>query len=58
VDLLWTFLCHRIQPLQQRATNMWMYPGPSDPDHSVSKELSDAEFNTQILKALDPWGKF
>jgi hypothetical protein len=31
---------------------MWLYPGPSCPDRPFSKELGDAEFNTQIHKVL------
>jgi hypothetical protein len=26
---------------------MWVYPGPSYPDHSFSAELDDLEINTQ-----------
>jgi hypothetical protein len=31
---------------------MWLYPGPSCPDHLFSEELSDAEINTWIHKVL------
>ncbi len=32
---------------------MWMYPGPSSPDHPSSEELSAVEINTQMRKVLD-----
>jgi hypothetical protein len=38
---------------RQQMTKMWLYLGPSDPDHSFSEELSDGEINTRILKVLD-----
>jgi hypothetical protein len=53
VQLLWTFFDHRIQPLRQRTTKMWLYPGQSDLDRSFAEELSDVEINTRILIALD-----
>jgi hypothetical protein len=31
---------------------MWIYPGPSCPDHPFSVELHDTENNTQILEVL------
>jgi hypothetical protein len=46
VDFLWTFFSHRVQPLHQRATTMWMYLWPSCLDHAFSEELGDVEINT------------
>jgi hypothetical protein len=40
-------------PFQQRVTKMWLYPGPSDPNRSFSKDLSDGEINKRILMVLD-----
>jgi hypothetical protein len=48
-----TFFIHRIQPLRQRVTKTWLYPGPSCLDHSFFEELSEAEINIQIHKVLD-----
>jgi hypothetical protein len=31
---------------------MWMYPGPSHPDHPFSIELGDMEINTQVRGVL------
>jgi hypothetical protein len=45
VDLLHTFVSHRVQPLQQWEMTKWVYPGPSCPDRSFSTELDDAEIN-------------
>jgi hypothetical protein len=53
VHLLRTFLSCRIQPLRQRATKMWLYPGSSCPDCSFSQESGDAEMNTRIHKVQD-----
>jgi hypothetical protein len=50
VNLLWTFFSHRFQPLHQRATTMWMYPGPSCPP--FFEELGDTEINNGIHKVL------
>jgi hypothetical protein len=52
VHHLWTFFSHRFQPLRQRATKMWLYPGPSCPDCPFFKELSNAEINTWIHRVL------
>jgi hypothetical protein len=41
------------QSLRQRVTKMWLYPGPSCFDHSLSEELSEAEMNTRIHNILD-----
>jgi hypothetical protein len=35
-----------------RATNMWMYLGPSCPDCPFTDELGDAKINTRIHKVL------
>jgi hypothetical protein len=52
VHHLWTFFSRRFQPLCQRATKMWPYPGPSCPDCPFFKELSNAEINTWIHRVL------
>jgi hypothetical protein len=31
---------------------MWMYPGPSCPDHPFSTELSDMEISTRVQGVL------
>jgi hypothetical protein len=31
---------------------MWMYSGPSSPDHPFSKELGDTKISTQICRVL------
>jgi hypothetical protein len=51
-DLLQTFVSSHVEPLRQREMTMWMYPGPSCPDHPFSTELGDAEFNTRIWGVL------
>jgi hypothetical protein len=48
VDLVRTFVNHPVQPLHQREMSMWMYPGPSCPDHPFFEELGDVEINTWI----------
>jgi hypothetical protein len=48
VNLLWTFVSRRIQPLRQLEITIWMYPGLSCPGHPFSVELDDMEINTQI----------
>jgi hypothetical protein len=52
VDLLWTFVSHRILPLWQWEVTMWMYPGPSCSNHSFSIELDNAEINTRVQRIL------
>jgi hypothetical protein len=52
VDLLQTFVSHRIQPLHQREMTMWMYLGPCCHDHPFSTELGDTDINTWIQKIL------
>jgi hypothetical protein len=52
VDLLWTFVSHRIQPLHQCEMSMWMYPGSCCPNRPFSIELSDMEINTCIWEIL------
>jgi hypothetical protein len=47
-DLLRTFVSCRIQPLRRRVMTMWVYPGPSCPDHSFFTKLDDAKINTGI----------
>jgi hypothetical protein len=47
-DLLLTFVSRRVQPLHQREMTMWMYLGPSCPDHPIFIELGDADINTRI----------
>jgi hypothetical protein len=44
---------HRIQPLQQWVTKMWLCLGPSCPDRTFFEELSNAEINTRIFMVLD-----
>jgi hypothetical protein len=51
-ELLWIIFSCRVQLLLQRTTAMWIYPGPSCPDHPFSDELGDAEINTRIHKVL------
>jgi hypothetical protein len=51
--LLRTFFGHRILPLWQQVTKIWLYPRPSYPDRSFSEEFSETEVNTQIHKVLD-----
>jgi hypothetical protein len=53
MHLLRTLFSHRIQPHRQWVTKMWLYPGPSCPDRSLSEELGDAEINIRIHKVLD-----
>jgi hypothetical protein len=52
MNFLRTFFSHPVPPLYQRATTMWMYPGPSCPNRPFSKELDDVEINTGIHKVL------
>jgi hypothetical protein len=52
VDLLRTFFSHRVQPLHQWGTTMWMYLGPSYPDRPFFEELGDTEINTRICRVL------
>ena len=35
---------HRVTPLAERRRPMWMYSGPTDPDHASLKELVQEEF--------------
>jgi hypothetical protein len=35
--LLLTLFSHRVQPLHQGGMTMWMYSGPSCPDHPFSQ---------------------
>jgi hypothetical protein len=51
-DLLQTYFSRWVQTLRQREMTMWMYLGPSCPDHSFSEELGDMEINTQICWVL------
>jgi hypothetical protein len=53
-DLLRTLFSHRVQPIRQWVTTMWMYPRPSCPDRPFSEELGDVEINTKIHSALAP----
>jgi hypothetical protein len=41
VHLLQTFFYHRIQPLHQQVTKMWLYLRPSCLEPSFSKELRE-----------------
>jgi hypothetical protein len=52
VDLLQTFVSCHVQPLRQREMTMWMYPGPSCPNHRFSAESDDTEINTRIRGVL------
>jgi hypothetical protein len=52
VHILRTFFSHWVQPLCQQATQIWLYPRPSCPDHPFSEELSDMEINTWIPRVL------
>jgi hypothetical protein len=52
VDLLRTFVSCSVQPLYQREMTIWMYPGPSCPDHPFSTELEGTEIHTQIRGVL------
>jgi hypothetical protein len=52
VQLLQTFFSHRVQPLCQRVTIMWLYSGPSCPDSPFFVELGKAEINTCVHKVL------
>jgi hypothetical protein len=47
-----TFFSRWVQPLFQRGMTMWMYSGPSCPDHPFSSELDDKEINTRIRGVL------
>jgi hypothetical protein len=51
-DLLRTFVSRRVQPLQQWEMPMWMYLGPSYPDHSFFAELGNAEIDIQVRRIL------
>jgi hypothetical protein len=46
VDLLQTFVSHRIRPLQGQEAAMWVYLGSSCSDHSFSAKLDDVEIDT------------
>jgi hypothetical protein len=46
--LLQTFLSCWAQPINERGMTMWMYPGPSCPDHPFSAELGDTEINIRV----------
>jgi hypothetical protein len=48
MDLLRTIVSHCVQSLHQRGMTMWMYPGPSCPDHPFYVELGDTKINTWI----------
>jgi hypothetical protein len=52
MNLLQTFLSHRIQPLCQSEMTMWMYPGPRCLDRPFSTELGDTGINTRIRGVL------
>jgi hypothetical protein len=53
VHLLQTFFYHRIQPLHQQVTKLWLYPRPSCLEPSFSKELREMEINTRMHKVPD-----
>jgi hypothetical protein len=57
VDLLWTFVSCRVQPLHQREITMWMYLGPSCLVRPFSVELDDTEINTRIWGGPCSWGQ-
>jgi hypothetical protein len=52
MDLLWTFISHRTQPLRWWEMPIWIYPGPSCPDRSFSVELGNAEIDVRIGRIL------
>jgi hypothetical protein len=54
MDLLQTFFSHRVQPLHQQVTTMWMYSGTSCPNHPFSEELGDMEINSRIHRVFAP----
>ena len=46
LDGVWVFhtlYCHRVASLVERTWSMWMYSGPTDPDHALPEELPDDE---------------
>ena len=46
-------LYHRwVAPLAQRTWPMWLYSGPSDPDHVSPEDLSDDEIQSRIGRVL------
>jgi hypothetical protein len=57
MKLLQTLFSDRAQPLHQQVTTMWIYLGPSCPDHPFSKELGDAEINTPDPQGPSSWGR-
>jgi hypothetical protein len=52
VDLMRTFVSHRVQPLRQREMTMLMYLGPSCPDRPFSAELDDTEIYSPWVSLL------
>jgi hypothetical protein len=51
-DLLWTFVSRCAQPLHRQVLTMWMYPGPSCPNHPFSIVLNGTKISTQIRGIL------
>jgi hypothetical protein len=47
-----TFFIRRVQLLRQWEMTMWMYMGPSCPEHPFSEELGDTEFNIRVHGVL------
>src|SRR4051794_25246781 len=51
VDIIHTFLKHRVQPLQARAHPMFLYSGASDPMRVSKEEMSSNEMD-KVLRTL------
>ena len=47
-----TFFRHRVTPLAERTLPMWMYTGPTDPDHASPEELAKHEVWSRLDRVL------
>ena len=47
-----TFFHHRVAPLVERTRSMWLYSGPTDPDHMSLVELAKDEVWSRLDQVL------
>ena len=52
VRVFHTFFRCRVALLAERARSMWMYTGPTDPDHASSDELASDEVWSRLDRVL------
>ena len=60
IQIISTFIRHRVQPLQAMVHAMWQYTGAADPTRVHKEELSTNELETRVrslttLTAEDPF---